>query len=226
MSSHLAPQQQDLWQQYFPTFPETQDAAVNAFMSSAKLVNVPNQQMVFSAGDPCKNYLLLLEGCIRVQLIAETGREVMLYTVSSGDSCVLTTSCLLEDKPYPAEAYTEGDVSAFLIPEADFNQALEQSNFFRKYVFNNFSSRLSSVIHRMEEVVLNPLEVRLAKYLLSINDSVIRKTHQQLASEMGTAREVISRHLKQLKNAGWIAVSRGKITVIDRAALEKLIISH
>jgi hypothetical protein len=67
MSSHLAPQQQDLWQQYFPTFPETQDAAVDAFMSSAKLVNVPSQQMVFSAGDPFENYLLLLEGCIRVQ---------------------------------------------------------------------------------------------------------------------------------------------------------------
>jgi CRP/FNR family transcriptional regulator len=78
----------------------------------------------------------------------------------------------------------------------------------------------------MEEVVLNPLEVRLAKYLLSINESVIRKTHQQLASEMGTVREVISRHLKQLKNAGWITLSRGKITVIDRTALEKLIISH
>ena len=110
-----------------------------------------------------------------------------------------------------------------LIPEVDFNQALEKSDFFRKYVFNNFSSRLSSVIHRMEEVVLNPLEVRLAKYLLSINEPVIRKTHQQLASEMGTVREVISRHLKQLKSAGWVALSRGKITVIDRIALEKLI---
>ena len=226
MSNQLASQQKDLWQQYFPIFPETQDTAVDAFMRSANLVNLSSDQMVFSVGDSCENYLLLLQGRIRVQLIAETGREVMLYTVSSGDSCVLTTSCLLEDKPYPAEAFTEGDVSAFLIPEADFNQALEKSDFFRKYVFNNFSSRLSSVIHRMEEVVLNPLEVRLAKYLLSINEPVIRKTHQQLASEMGTAREVISRHLKQLKSAGWVALSRGKITVIDRTALEKLIITH
>ena len=226
MSSQIESQQQDLWQQYFPIFPETRDTAVDAFMRSANLVNLSSDQMVFSVGDPCENYLLLLQGRIRVQLIAETGREVMLYTVSSGDSCVLTTSCLLEDKPYPAEAFTEGDVSAFLIPEADFNQALEKSDFFRKYVFNNFSSRLSSVIHRMEEVVLNPLEVRLAKYLLSINEPVIRKTHQQLASEMGTVREVISRHLKQLKSAGWVALSRGKITVIDRTALEKLIISR
>ena len=82
-------------------------------MRSANLVNLSSDQMVFSVGDPCENYLLLLEGRIRVQLIAETGREVMLYTVNSGDSCVLTTSCLLEDKPYPAEAFTEGDVSAF-----------------------------------------------------------------------------------------------------------------
>ncbi len=226
MSNQIVSKHQSLWQQYFPKFSETNDVSVESFMDSAKLVKLAPQQVVFAVGDSCENYLLLLEGRIRVQLIAETGREVMLYTVSSGGSCVLTTSCLLEDKPYPAEAFTEGDVTAFLIEKSDFNQALEKSDFFRKYVFNNFSSRLSSVIHRMEEVILNPIEVRLAKYLLSINEPVIWKTHQELASEMGTAREVISRHLKQLKTSGWVQLSRGKIIIVDRKALGKLIISN
>ncbi|HFD12789.1 MAG TPA: Crp/Fnr family transcriptional regulator [Crenotrichaceae bacterium] len=226
MLTQTEPEHRDLWEQHFPSFAEAQDPAVNDFMHSAKLINVSDRQMVFSVGDPCENYLLLLEGQIRVQLIAETGREVMLYTVSSGDSCVLTTSCLMEHKPYPAEAFTDADIRAFLISEADFNKALEKSDFFRKYVFSNISNRLSSVIHRMEDVVLNPIEARLAKYLLSIDEPVIKKTHQELASEMGTAREVISRHLRQLKISGWVQLSRGKITLIDRSALEKLIISE
>jgi len=211
-----------LWQQYFPDFLASNDPAINEFMHSARLIGLSNRDMVFSVGDPCENFLLLLEGRIRVQLIAESGREVMLYTVSSGHSCVLTTSCLMEHKPYPAEAYSDSDISAFLISEDAFNKTLEQSIFFRKYVFSNISSRLSSVIHRMEDVVLNPIEMRLAKYLLSTNESVIYKTHQELASEMGTAREVISRHLRELKIAGWLQLSRGKITIIDHIALKKL----
>lgn len=226
MSNKLDPRHLTLWQQYFSDFPESNDPAIYDFMNNARLLNLSGRKMVFSVGDPCENYLLLLEGLIRIQLISESGREVMLYTVSSGNSCVLTTSCLLEHKPYPAEAFTDSDITAFLISEDSFRRTLENSEFFRKYVFSNISSRLSSVIHRMEDVVLNPVEVRLAKYLLSTNESVIRKTHQELAAEMGTAREVISRHLRELKIAGWIQLSRGKITIVDHAALEKLTISN
>ncbi len=213
---------EQLWEKHFPRFFQCKDPCVKQLIAAAKKVVIPAGQQVFYPGGSCENYLLMLAGNIKAQLIAENGREVLLYHVLPGDSCVLTTSCLLSGESYPAEAVTEQESTAFVIPGKIFHQCLSESIFFQQFVFNNFASRLSSIINRIEQVVFAPIDLRLSKLLLAYNTKQINKTHQELASELGSAREVVSRHLKVFEAKGWILLRRGMIEIIDVVALKNL----
>jgi CRP/FNR family transcriptional regulator len=212
----------NLWETYFPQFVHCGDKSVDSLMDSANLVEIPAGQQVFYPGKVCENYLLMLKGSIKTQLISESGREVLLYYVRSGESCVLTTSCLLGGNRYPAEGVTESDVTAFVISSHAFYRSIDQSPFFREFVFKNFSSRLSNVISRMETVVFGAIDERLSKALLETGESVIAKTHQELASELGSAREVVSRHLKRFESYGWVRLNRGTVEVLNHDALKQV----
>ena len=216
------PNNAKLWEMYFPQFIHSNDPEVDRLMESAVKIEIPAGQQVFYPGSACENYLLMLVGCINTKLISENGREVLLYHVRSGDSCVLTTSCLLSGEHYPAEGVTEENVTAFVIPAAVFHHGINHSPFFRQFVFKNFAQRLSSVISRMEEVVFGPIDQRLSKMLLDTHKTVIKMTHQELAAELGTAREVVSRHLKRYEAYGWVNLSRGTLEITDAPALKKL----
>jgi CRP/FNR family transcriptional regulator len=148
----------------------------------------------------------------------------MLYRVRAGDSCVLTTSCLLAHEPYPATAVTETEVTALTLNERAFQQALDASAQFRRFVFTNLSSRLAEVIRRMEEVAFGDIDQRLAAALLTRQaaGTLGNTTHQALATELGTAREVVSRHLKRFEERRWVRLNRGAIELIDTAALAQL----
>ena len=160
---------------------------------------------------------------MRVQLTSANGREVTLYRIGSGGSCILTTSCLLSDENYPAEAIAESDVEALAIPAASFQSALESSKWFRRFVFDGFSTRLASVIQKFEQITFTAVEVRLAILLLDLEkNGVATITHQDIAVELGTAREVVSRHLKRFESQGWVSLGRGHVLLTDRARLEAL----
>ena len=213
---------QALWESHFPEFIKCAESNVVSLMESAALVNIPAGQQVFSSGGQCENYLLLLKGSVKAQLLSENGREMLLYQVLPGDSCVLTTSCLLSGDDYPAEAFTEEETSAFVISSHAFYRCLEQSAFFREFVYKNFSARLSHIIGRMGEVVFEGIDWRLAKELLRAEEEVLQITHQELAIKLGSAREVISRNLKQFEAKGWVKLSRGTVTIVDKGALKKI----
>ncbi|MGR9052675.1 MAG: Crp/Fnr family transcriptional regulator [Gammaproteobacteria bacterium] len=212
----------DLWDAHFPQFVRCGDRSVESLMNSAIQIKLPAGHQVFYPGKTCENYLLMLEGSVKTQLLSENGREVLLYYVRPGESCVLTTSCLLGGNRYPAEGITESDVHAFAIPAHAFYRGIDQSPFFREFVFKNFSSRLSNVISRMESVVFGAIDERLSKALLDTGSSLIGKTHQELAAELGSAREVVSRHLKRFESFGWLRLNRGTIEIIDVDALRKV----
>lgn len=214
---------QQLWESCFPEFIKCGESKIVSLMESASLVTIPAGQQVFSSGSQCENYLLLLKGSVKTQLLSESGREMLLYQVRPGDSCVLTTSCLLSGDQYPAEAYTEEETSAFVISSHAFYRCLEQSSFFREFVFKNFAVRLSNIIGRLGEVVFEGIEWRLAKELLSAEEKILHITHQDLAVKLGSAREVISRNLKQFEAKGWVKLSRGVVTILDKESLTKLV---
>ena len=217
---------QALWEAHFPEFINAGEAGINSLMSSAKLVELPARKQVFYPGAVCEQYLLVLEGSVKAQIISEGGREMLLYRVRSGDSCVLTTSCLLSGDNYPAEGVTESEVLAFAISSHAFYRCIDQSAFFREFVFKKFSARLSDVIALLEDVTFSAIDTRLSKALLAEASDVITLTHQELATKLGSAREVVSRHLKRFEAYGWVSLNRGTVTLLNRDALIKVAAKH
>ena len=183
---------------------------------------MPTGAIAFHKGDACKSFILVLEGQVRVQLSSEGGREVVLYRVKPGGTCALTTSCLIGKEEYPAEAVIEEDITALMIPDRDFRQALLDSEVFRQFVFQGFSRRLCNIVSRMETVALKTIDQRLAQHLLKGDDNSLSNiTHQVLAAEIGTAREVVSRKLKRFESDGLIRSSRGRVEIVDRDSLRE-----
>ncbi|MCF7969972.1 MAG: Crp/Fnr family transcriptional regulator [Methylococcaceae bacterium] len=217
---------QNLWNTYFPEFAASGEASMKSLMLSAKLVELLAGQQVFYAGDVCDQYLLVLQGSVKAQIISESGREMMLYRVCSGDSCVLTTSCLLSGDHYPAEGIAESKVLAFAVSAPAFYRCIEQSAFFRAFVFKKFSARLSDVIGLLEDVTFSAIDARLSRALLADGNDVLTLTHQELATKLGSAREVISRHLKRFEVYGWVSLNRGAVTLLNSAALRKVAEKH
>lgn len=214
-------------------FAERLAGLIPAFASDAELLSllqdegrtttVPAGQFVFRAGDACQAFLLVLDGRVRVQITAVNGREVTLYRLGSGGSCLLTTSCLLGGDHYPAEAVVEQDAEALVLPWSSFHRALDGSGPFRRFVFDGFASRLTHVIRKLEQITFSSIDARLAAALLErvdAGDGVV--THQQLAVELGTAREVVSRHLKRFETEGWVRLGRGRVAIVDRRRLVDL----
>ena len=217
---------ESLWKSHFPEFLSSNDKVVTQLMDAAILVKIPAGQQIFYQGKSCENYLLMLSGSVKTQILSSDGREVLLYHVQAGESCVLTTSCLLGGNEYPAEGYTESAVSAFVIPSHVFHRCLQQSEFFREFVFRNFSKRLADVINRMGTISFGSVDQKLAKALLAFGGKTIHKTHHELALELGSAREVVSRHLKRFESLGWLSLNRGNIEIIDFESLKKTVDSE
>ena len=192
--------------------------------SQAKIVTLPAGAQVFGPGMSPANYLLLVEGTIRVQQVSEGGREIVLYRVHAGESCALTTACLMGYEDYLAEGIVETDARAVAIPRALFDDLMARSQEFRRFVFTAFSKRVTNLFHVIDEVAFARIDIRLAQKLLELTDADGRldMTHQQLASELGTAREVISRQLHEFQRRRWVSSSRGHLEIENRNALSAL----
>jgi CRP/FNR family transcriptional regulator, anaerobic regulatory protein len=184
-------------------------------LQAAPSIEVPAGSRVFAQGQQASNYLFVTAGSVRVFARSSEGREVVLYRVQAGEMCTLTTSCMLGRAPYPAEAITESDVSARVLGAAEFDRALAEANDFRQFVFANFGKRLAEIMQRMEQLVLECVHNRLARCLVrrAGPDGVAVTTHEELALDVGTAREVVSRHLKAMEQSGLIALQRGRIVL-------------
>lgn len=208
-----------LWQRSFPGLAAAPDA--RRLAADAHLVTLRAGQTVFRTGSACDDYLLVVDGCVKVLLTTESGREVVLYRVRSGESCILTTSCLIAGQHYPAQGITEDEVTAFALGRERFQRQIDHSSAFRAFVFDNFSRRLAEVIARMEQVAFGAVDARLARVLLA-RGSPVTATHEALAAELGTAREVVSRHLKRFEAEGWVRLGRGSIEVLQPAVLARL----
>lgn len=192
---------------------------------SARLVTLPPGAKAFEAGMPCGNYLMVASGRVRVQQISESGREIVLYRIGGGETCVLTTACLLADEDYSAEAIAETEVSALAVPRSCFDRLLVESSQFRGFVFTAYASRITDLMLLVEEVAFGHIDLRLAQRLLHLKgpSGAISLTHQDLAVELGTAREVVSRQLKEFERRGWIQRERGRIDILDAEALSDLV---
>lgn len=203
----------------FPELAARDDEALATFLKSGRVVQLPAGAGVFHAGDPCRAYLLVLSGRVVVRLTSEGGREVTLYEVPAGDACVLTTACLLGNQAYTADAVAATPVTACVFDRAAFERALDASPALRRFVLGHLSTRLGSMIARFDEVAFADVDRRLARVLLAAGGAEVRQTHEALAVAAGTAREVVSRHLKRFAARGLVDLKRGVVGIRDRAAL-------
>lgn len=193
-------------------------------IENASEIALKAAQSVFTQGQTPENYLVVTQGCVKVSARSREGKEVVLYRVQAGEMCILTTACLLGHTKYPAEAITESDTVARIIPAQLFENLLNESVAFRQYVFEGLSMRLAQVMERFEHLVLESVHQRLAAFLLRNADSqgVVESTHEMLATEIGTVREVVSRHLRSMEKDGLVATERGHIKLLQPLVLAQL----
>lgn len=190
----------------------------------SRVVEVRAGTHIFGPGNIPDNLLLLLDGTVRVSQTSEKGREIVLYRVEAGQSCVLTTACLLAHEAYAAEGVAESDIRAVSIPRAVFDELITASSQFRDFVFAAYARRITDLFRVIDDVAFGKIDVRLAERLIDLagDAPALKVTHQQLATELGTAREVISRQLSDFQKRGWVEQSRGRIVLSDQGALERL----
>ncbi len=212
------------WLERFEGLAALDDDSKDRLRRAGRIVEMPAGRRIFGPGYAPSSFMLLLEGSVRVQQTSEAGREIVLYRVSGGETCALTTACLLGYDDYIAEAISETDIRAVAIPRQVFDELVGRSPAFRKFVFGAFSRRVTDLCRVIDEVAFQRLDVRLAARLLerSGGRGSVDLTHHELASELGTAREVVSRQLTEMQRRGWIASGRGHIEILDEAALKAL----
>ncbi len=212
------------WTVAFPRLRCIRDPRWARVLAGARVLSLPAGTTVFRSGDPCHSYLLVLAGSVRVHTTAASGREIVLYRVAPGQSCVLTTTCLVGAERYPADGVTESEVRAASVPAALFQQALAEIAEFRSFVFASYAERVCRLIELLEEVAFGRMDARLAQCLLDrvTQEGRVTLTHQELAVELGTAREVVSRLLKELERRGWVGLRRSEISLRDPGALARL----
>jgi len=213
----------DEWLAHFPDLSALDDPVWQKVLDSARPVEISAGTTLFRDGDGCQNYMFVIGGSVRVQKMAENGREIVLYRVNAGEACILTTSCLLSHQRYPAEGIAETDIRAISIPVARFDEGVAGSSGFRAFVFSSYGRRIADLILLVEDVAFGRMDIRLGQYLLDTVDEEgnVAGTHQAMAAELGTAREVVSRQLKEFERRGWLRLGRGVIKVSDPAALRK-----
>lgn len=210
------------WLETFPDLLKLEPEAREKLAQSARIAEAPVGAIGYREADPCNAYVMRLAGRSRVYKLSDTGREILLYRVGAGETCVLTTTCLLGRSRYPASTVVEEPIRDVVIPAATFHQLMVESEVFRRFVMSNYGDLISELIVLVDEVAFHSVAARLAGLLLEAPSGVVTATHQQLADELGSAREVVSRQLKEFERSGWIRLKRGSVEVVNRAALEKL----
>jgi CRP/FNR family transcriptional regulator len=212
------------WQGRFPPLAGLAAEEQALLAAQARVLTLPAGSRLFGPGDAPAAMLLVLKGRARVTHMSEQGRELVLYRLEPGESCVLTTACLLAGEDYMATGLAETEVQALAIPRALFAELLARSAAFRDFVFTALSRRMTGIFRSIADVAFARLDVRLAERLLALAGAgaEIATTHQRLAAELGSAREVISRQLTRFEGQGWIAVRRGRISLVNRTALTRL----
>lgn len=181
-------------------------------LSSLQPLHFEHGKILFRAGDPCQGLPLVLNGTVKVQMTGLSGHSIVLYRMGADDICTLSIGCLMTGDGFRAEAVVEEDAEVFMVPRGLFDRLMDQSAGFRLGIMESYGRRLNDLMLLVEEVAFRRMDERLVHWLAArAGQSEIRITHQELAVELGTAREVVSRLLKEQERQGNVRLSRGRI---------------
>ena len=190
---------------------------IRDFKDNAYFAKIPSGRDIFVEGDQVDGIALMMSGVVRVYKLGETGREITLYRFGEGESCVITANAILNQQGFPAIAQVEQDAEAVMIPAEVFSNWVKQYDPWRDFVFSLVSDRLASVMEIVDEVAFQRMDRRVASFLLNRSElqNPILITHQEIANEIGSSREVISRLLQDFSNRELVRLSRGEIQILD-----------
>lgn len=208
---------QDRVMQAFPSIQTLPEPSKRLLFSQAVRRSLDHKQVLVSGGNECAYLPLVLEGCLRIYKVSEAGRELTLYRIERGESCILTTTCILNGGSFPAVAEAEGSTEVVLVPARLLLRLFDQDEHWRRFIFGLYSKRLEMVLALVEEVAFHHVDARVAAYLArgaQGPEHLVEKTHGEIASELGTSREVVTRILRDLEAQGLVATMRGKIKVL------------
>ncbi len=213
----------DRWLDLFPGLSAMTADHLKYAKEIVQFSELRNGDIAYLQGWECPHYLMCIDGQTRVYRRSTEGREVLVYRVTSGDTCILTTQCLLSGGTFPAESVAESDVRLAAIPSNGFRHLMDVSWVFREFVLNDYTRLLGSMFSLIEDVAFKSIDQRLTARLLADvgPDGVVNKTHQRLADDLGSVREVVTRKLGAWERSGWITTTRGSIIINDRAALAR-----
>ena len=194
-------------------------------MSQPAPLNVEAGNVLFRQGDSCAGFVQVHSGAVRVVMQASNGREMVLYYVRPGEICMQTFACLTQNKEYAAEGVADTDCQITIIPKDRFHSLMRDDAEFRDAVYASIAERFSDFEHAVQSLAFSPLNARLAEALLRLSETsdTIQATHERLASEIGSSREVVSRQLSAFAQQGVISLSRGQVHILDRDALSQIL---
>lgn len=222
MEEMIAPEILNVLLEHYPVLRELPPHLLEQVQREGQYFTAPAGEMLFNVGSPCQAFTMLIAGQLRVERLAAKGRKIVLFTVKPGDCCIVSVSCLLGNSPYPAMGTTGSELSAVKIPRHVFLRLIEHSEAFRTSVFRIFSNQIVDLMEFIEGLAWEKMSHRLAQVLISRPD-VFEATHQMLADELGSVREVVSRTLKEFESLGFVKLGRGQIHILNRAALLKTV---
>lgn len=204
----------------YPMIRELSANARRQLLDSVRWMRVPAGSLLFDDQQACEGFPFVVDGSVRVVKCAPNGRELPLYRVSPGETCIISSSCLLGQEDYNARGIAETDTYLMLLPKGVFDHLLAEPAF-RTFVFHLFAERIADLMQLIEEVAFHRLDQRLAAQLLG-KGRVLHVTHQQLADELGSVREFVSRLLKGFAAQGLVRLSREQVEILDPAGLRRL----
>jgi len=212
----------------FPFINEMEQIKLDELLNRMNIAQYPKGTVLLEEGHTCQDIAFVLDGSIRVYKLSSDGKEVTLYRIGRGDTCVLIVSCLMGNNEYPAVAEVEEPVTLMTLPASYFKELFHNSPSWQEFVFRSISQRLTDVMMVVEQIAFKSMDKRLASFLYEKLDAadtklVIEVTHEDIALELGTAREVVSRVLKDFEKKAIVELSRGKIYVKDKQSLKKII---
>lgn len=221
----LTPQQQDEFERLFPFVAQAGVEFKRDFYAACRYVELPADTSICEEGQQCAQLAMLLDGVGRVYKLSPGGREVTLYRIEAGEACVLTASCIMNGDSFPAIAVTETPVRAIVVSPQKVRGWICAEAEWQRFIFGLLSHRLASIISVVEEVAFKRIDVRLAEKFcrcLERGETSLQVTHAELAADLGSSREVISRILKDFARRGLIETGRGSIRLADPQAIEQL----
>ncbi len=196
---------------------ESSSAIIDFLLSQpeVKTVNVPKKTTVAFEGTLCQSFNFLLSGKIKVFKISESGKLLTLYYINKNEGCILTAASIVNKVPIPAMAETITDCQVLSIPSGCVENYFEESKVWRRFVFSLLTQKMAGLVDVVNDLAFHHLDERLYDWLINNHENqVVNLTHQEIADQLASTREVISRSLKFIEKKGKIKLSRGKITLM------------